>query len=116
MTQLVKQTAAMAVTALCRNRIEEQVIRAYVHLAFMPDQGNRLRTLIVARFGALEIRMSENLQEEGPPLAPPFRIEIYSHVNDTVLDSGDYFEFDEDELEAAVELIFSAQVNQPALH
>jgi len=60
--------------------------------------------------------MTESLLGEVPPLPPPFRIEIYSHESNRVLDSGDYFEFDEDELRAAVELIVSAQVNQSALH
>ncbi len=60
--------------------------------------------------------MTERMLGEVPPLAPPSRIMIYSHESDAVLDSGDYFEFDEDELRAAMELIVSAQVNQSALH
>lgn len=60
--------------------------------------------------------MTETLLDEILPLAPSFRIKIYSHESDTVVDSGDYFEFDEDELRAAVELIVSAQVNQSGLH
>ncbi|MFC1456602.1 hypothetical protein ACETIH_07720 [Microvirga arabica] len=116
MTQSINRTAGARVAAICRSRIEEKIIRAYVRLACTPDQPNGLRTQTVAQFGALEIRMTETLLAEIPPQAPPFRIEIYSHESDTVLDSGDYFEFDEDELRAAVELIVSAQVNQCALH
>jgi hypothetical protein len=116
MTQSVKRTAEAPVAATCRNRIEEEIIRAYVRLACTPDQPNGLRTQTVAQFGALEIRMTESLLGEVSPLAPPFRIEIYSHESETVLDCGGYFEFDEDELRAVVELIVSAQVNQSALH
>jgi hypothetical protein len=111
MTQLAKQTARTAMPATCRDRIEEAVIRAYVRLACAPDYASRLRTIIVAQFGALEVRMTES-----PLLAPPLRIEIYSHEVDAVLGRGDYFEFDEDELDAAVELIVSAQGNQRALN
>jgi hypothetical protein len=116
MTQSVKRAVGAPVAATCRNRIEEEIIRAYIRLACTPDQANGMRTQIVAQVGALEIRMTETLLEEIPPLVPPFRIEIYSHDSETVVDSGDYFEFDEDELRAAVELIVSAQVNQSALH
>jgi hypothetical protein len=116
MTQSIKRTAGARLAATCRNRIEEKIIQAYVRLACTPDQANGLRTQTVAHFGALEIRMTESLLGEISPLAPPFRIEIYSHESETVLESGDYFEFDEDELRAAVELIVSAQANQSALH
>jgi hypothetical protein len=116
MTQTITRTAGARLAAICHNRIEEEIIRAYVRLACTLDQPKGLRTQVVARFGALEIRMTEALLGEVPPQAPRFRIEIYSHKSDAVLDRGDYFEFDEDELRAAVELIVSAQVNQSALH
>ncbi|MBM1172484.1 hypothetical protein [Microvirga arabica] len=116
MTQTIDRTAGARLAAICHNRIEEEIIRAYVRLVCTLDQPNGLRTQIVARFGTLEIRMTEALLGEVPPQAPRFRIEIYSHESDAVLDSGDYFEFDEDELRAAVDLVVSAQVMQFHLH
>jgi len=101
---------------ICRDRIEEAIIRAYLRLAWEPNRENGLRTIIVTQFGCLEIRMSERPLHEVPPLIAPFRIEIYSYESGIIIGSGEYFEFDEDELSAAVDLIYLAQVNQPALH
>lgn len=40
MTQLVERMAGAPVAATCRNRIEEDIIRAYARLAYTPDQAN----------------------------------------------------------------------------
>jgi hypothetical protein len=116
MTQSAKHAAGMRGTSICRDQIEEEVIRAYVRLVCGPHEAKGMRTAIIAQLGCLEIRMTESSPEEVPSSAPSFRIEVYSHGSGTILKSGRYFEFDEDELNAAVELILSAQVNQPALH
>ena len=56
--------------------------------------------------------MTETLLEEIPPMAPAFRIELYSHESETVVESSDYLEFGENELRASVDLVVSAQVKQ----
>ncbi len=102
--------------APCRDRIEEQIIRGYVRLALAPDQTSGLRTITLSQFGALEIRLTEvSGASEATPF-PPFWIEIYSHASSCVIDSCGCFEFDEDELTAAVDLVFEAQRHQPALN
>ncbi|RDI60069.1 hypothetical protein [Microvirga subterranea] len=102
--------------APCRDRIEEQIIRAYVRLALAPDQTGGLRTITLTQFGALEIRLTEvSGASEATPF-PPFWVEIYSHESSCVIDSCGCFEFDEDELTAAVDLVVDAQRHQPVLN
>jgi len=99
-----------------RDRIEEQIIRAYVRLALTPDQANGSRTISVVQFGALEVRLTERFPADPSSPAPPFWVEIYSHATGVVVESCGCFEFDEDELNAAVELILEAHESQPALN
>jgi hypothetical protein len=101
---------AASATEVCRDQIEQQIIRAYIQLALAPDHATARRTATLARFGALEVRLSEVPQPEGvPPAVPPFWLEVYSHVSNSTIDSCGCFEFDEDELLTAVELILDAR-------
>jgi hypothetical protein len=96
----------------CYDQIEQDIIRAYVQLALTPDHANGFRTIRLAQFGAVEVRLSEAPLEDTPPTVPPFWVEIYSYESDSIVDSCGCFEFDEDELSAAVELVIEAQQGQ----
>jgi hypothetical protein len=91
----------------CRDDVEQAIIRAYVRLAVAPDAARGSSTATVARFGVLEVRLTEAPQPGRPDL-PPFWLEMYSHVNGSTIDSFGCFEFDEDELAAAVEFVCEA--------
>jgi hypothetical protein len=93
----------------CRDRIEEEIIRAYVRLALTSDQANGHRTVTFAQFDGLEVRLTEILLGDHPVMIPPFWLEVYSHATDSVVDSCGCYEFDEDELGKAVELVFEAR-------
>lgn len=117
MSQFHAMSAGAQASALpCRDRIEEQIIRAYVRLALAPDQASGLRTITLAQFGALEIRLTEVPEQTDASRFPPFWIEIYSHASSRVVDSCGCFEFDEDELTAAVDLVVDARRHQPPLN
>jgi hypothetical protein len=94
---------------VCRDRIEEDIIRAYVRLAITSDQANGHRTVTLAQFGGLEVRLTEIPLGDHPLPIPPFWLEVYSHATDSVVDSCGCYEFDEDELGKAVELVFDAR-------
>jgi hypothetical protein len=106
-----------AVPPICHDQIEQQIIRSYVQLALTPNQANGHRTATLAQFGAIEVRLTELSQEEGAPLnVPPFWLEIYSHTSNATIDSCGCFEFDEDELSAAVELVTEARQRHQLLN
>jgi hypothetical protein len=46
---------------------------------------------------------------------PPFWLEIYSHTSNATIDSCGCFEFDEDELSAAVEIVAEARQRHQVL-
>jgi len=98
-----------------RDRIEEQIVRAYIRLALAPGSEAGSRTVTLVQFGALEVRLTETAPEGVPSKVPPLWLEIYSHVTGAVVDSCGCFEFDEDELKTAVDLVVEAQQGQPAL-
>jgi hypothetical protein len=87
----------------CRDRIAQQIIRAYVQLAMTHDVDGS-RTVTLARRGGLEVRLTEAVSMERADL-PPFWLEIHSLATASTIDSFGCFEFDEDELEAAVDFV-----------
>jgi hypothetical protein len=91
----------------CRDRIEQQIIRAYVQLA-LTDDADCSRTVTLARLSGLEVRLTEVPRTEQPDL-PPFWLEIHSLATGSTVDSFGCFEFDDDELEAAVEFVCEAK-------
>jgi hypothetical protein len=97
----------------CRDRIEEEIIRAYVRLALTPDRADGHRTVKLAQFGGLEVRLTEIPPGDHRLPIPPFWVEVYSHASGAVVDSCGCYEFDEDELGMAVELVFDARSCQP---
>lgn len=70
----------------------------------------------MARFGALEVRLTEVPTRDLPSTMPSFWIEVYSHVNRSIIDSCGLFEFDEQELATAVEVIAHASLLDQSIH
>jgi len=93
--------------AACRDQIEQQIIRAYVRLVTAEDAMGA-RSVTLARLAGLEVRLTE-APLAGTPNVPPFWLEIHSLATNTTLDSFGCFEFDEDELSAAVEFVWEGQ-------
>jgi hypothetical protein len=91
----------------CRDRIEQQIIRAYVQLA-LTDDADCSRTVTLTRLSGLEVRLTEVPRTEQPNL-PPFWLEIHSLTTGSAIESFGCFEFDDDELEAAVEFVCAAK-------
>jgi hypothetical protein len=90
--------------------LEQDVLRTYVQLAAMPDQANGVKTATLAKFGSVEVRLTELTQPEGRSCCiPPFWLEVYCHATGTTLDSCGCFDFDEPELAVAVGLVDDAR-------
>jgi hypothetical protein len=90
-----------------RDRIEQQIIRAYVRLVMAADERGA-RTVTFARLAGLECRLTETFMPDAPGV-PSFWLEIHSLATDTILDSFGCFEFDEDELNAAIDFVWEGQ-------
>ena len=89
----------------CADRIAQLLFRAYAKLVFTARNPAGPRTVIVAQFGSLEVRLNELADAFKSQATPPLWVEIYSHANGSVTDSYGMFDFNEDELSQAVELI-----------
>jgi hypothetical protein len=100
------------VSDLCADEIEQRIIRAYVGLVYQAvDTANR-RSVVVMRLGTLEVHLTEIHPEVTipgvPPGVPPFWIEVFDWPQQASIDSVGCYEFDEDELVAAVEMIVNS--------
>jgi hypothetical protein len=104
------ETAPTSVTwtRLDADEIERRIIRAYVQLAYSPQEKGESRSLIVARLNWLDVRLTE-VSSEIPGM-PPFWLEVYSNASHSVIDSYGCSEFDEDDLATAVQMIMSADL------
>jgi hypothetical protein len=98
-----------------RDRIEQKIVRAYVQLAILPDDADGSCTVTLERFGGLEVRLTET-PRRGPANLPWFWLELYSHGSGSVIESLGCFEFDEDELVAAVEFVWEARRRHGTCH
>jgi len=93
---------------LCADEIEQRIIRAYVRLVFQPVDTTNARSVVVMRLGSLEVRLTELDPADANQGLPPFWIEIFDRPHQASIDSVGSYEFDEDELAAAVEMVVSA--------
>ncbi|MBJ6125194.1 hypothetical protein [Microvirga splendida] len=107
---------AEAPIAPCHDWIEEQIIRAYVRLVFALDPQNGYRTITIMLVGDVEVRLTELCQDYDMPTFPPFWVELYCRTSKSVVAYCNGYEFDEDEIAAAVELIISAYQRLSNLH
>ncbi len=93
---------------LCADEIEQRIIRAYVGLVYQAlDAANR-RSVVVMRLGTLEVHLTELQPGDVTPGVPLFWIEVFDWPQQVSIDSVGCYEFDEDELVAAVEMIVNA--------
>lgn len=95
-------------TDLCADEIEQRIIQAYVQLVFQAFDINNSRAIAVLRLGSLEVHLTEMHPAHRRPDLPPFWIEAIDAPTHTAIDSLGSYDFDEDELAAAVEMIVSA--------
>jgi hypothetical protein len=93
---------------LCADEIEQRIIRAYVGLVYQAVDTANQRSVVVMRLGILEVHLTEIHPEDATPGVPPFWIEVFDWPQQTSIDSVGCYEFDEDELVAAVEMIVNA--------
>jgi hypothetical protein len=94
--------------------IAQRIILAYVQLAVAPKNAAS-RTVVIARHGGIEVRLTEVLVDAKPGL-PPFWLEIHSYASGATIDSFGCHEFDEDELDAAVAFVRGARQRLRTLH
>jgi hypothetical protein len=93
---------------LCADEIEQRIIRAYVQLVFQDVDADNSRSVVVMRLGSLAVRLTELRLSETSLAMPPFWIEAFNWPHQVPIDSIGSYEFDEDELAAAVEMIVNA--------
>jgi len=98
------------------DRDEERIIRAYVQLAVTRCEAPGLRTVTVARCGALEVRLTEILEEQRCPDTPWLWLELYSPTRQRVIDSCGCTELDESELARVGEFMAAARRRIQELH
>ncbi|WP_404294983.1 hypothetical protein ACD578_27085 (plasmid) [Microvirga sp. RSM25] len=93
------------------DHIEQAVLRAYVQLAVTPDETDGVRSVTLASFRAVEVRLTEIVQPKDDLRdIPSFWLEVCSHATGTVLDSCGCFEFTETELAIAADLVSEAEM------
>jgi hypothetical protein len=91
------------------DEVERRIVCAYVQLALMLDRSDQPQSVTIARFGAIEVRLTEMPRDGSAPETPPFWLEIHSYASRSTIDSCGCFEFDEDELATCVDLVRSAR-------
>ncbi|WP_157934059.1 hypothetical protein [Microvirga ossetica] len=113
------QPQAMAASAPCpaldADWIEQKIIRAYVRLAMEPHDMDGCRVVTLVRHSSLEVRLME-VPSEGMAGMPTLWLELRSQMTGATIDSLGCYEFDEDELSAAVMFVQDATHRLPILH
>ena len=108
-------TASDARPELCPDRVEQRIMRAYVQLAAAPDHADGTRAVTLFRLGSLEVRLTETAQNMVMGLSPVW-LELRSPLSGAILDSLGCYDFDEDELTAAVDFVLEAAQRVRPLH
>jgi hypothetical protein len=93
---------------LCADEIEQRIIRAYIRLVFEAERTIGFRTVTVTRFGPIEVRLTERLENNPDPGMPPFWLEVFSMQLPSPVDSYGMSEFDDSEIAAAAKFIIKA--------
>ncbi len=99
-----QQKLGLRALDLCPDLIEQRIICAYIGLLFTPQIGG-CRVTTVGWLGTCEVRLTETAPDDAPAGTPPFWLEIYCHASGRILNSCGCFEFDDTELETAVQLV-----------
>jgi hypothetical protein len=69
----------------------------------------------IMSIGSLDVRLTEVCHDDELPTFQPLWVEVYSRASNAVIAFCGSYEFDEEEIDAAVELVLSAY-NDAALH
>jgi len=93
---------------LCADEIEHLIIRAYVQLVYKAVDADNSRSVVAMRLGSLEVRLTELHPADAYHGLPSFWTEVFHWRHQASIDSVGSYEFDEDELAAAVDMIVSA--------
>jgi hypothetical protein len=97
---------------LSADEIEQGIIRAYVRLVFQDEDTDNSRSVVVMRFGPLDVHVSETRPKDATFSLPQFWIEVFDGTSRASIDSIGFHEFDDAELAATVEMIMSAAGSQ----
>ena len=96
------------VSDLCADKIEQRIIRSYVGLVYQAVDAANRRSVIMMRLGTLEVHLTELHPDDVTPGVPPFWIEVFDWPQQASIGSVGCYEFDDDELAAAFDVIVSA--------
>ncbi|MBJ6128532.1 hypothetical protein [Microvirga splendida] len=88
----------------CPDRIERELMRAYVQLAVTPSGLDGSRAVTLKGLGAHRVCLTELPRARIPPTMPPLWIEIFSPAGETI-DGCGCFDLGEDELTDATQII-----------
>ena len=113
--QHARPLASAACPELCPDSLEQRIMCAYVQLATALVRADGLRTVTLFRLDNLEVRLTEATPDIMMGL-PPLWLELRSPVSGAIIDSLGCYEFDEDELTAAVGFILEATQRVRTLH
>ncbi len=104
-----------AYAELCPDWIEQKIIRAYVQLAVGTGHEETSRTVTLGCLGSLEVSLTEVYGAQMGGM-PPFWLELRSPGSVTAIDSIGCYDFDGDELAAAVAFVQEAIHRLRVLH
>jgi hypothetical protein len=90
------------------DRIERQLIQAYIQLAVTAPDEDGSRTVALGRFGGVEVHLTELPPKRALSAMPPLWLEVFCCTSGATIDGYGCFDLGEDELAAAVEMILEA--------
>jgi hypothetical protein len=96
------------VSDFCADEVKQRIMRAFVQLVFRAEDTAAARSFVAMRIGRLEVHMTELRRADITLGVPPFWIEIVDWLHQAPIDSMGSYEFSQDELAAAVEMIVGA--------
>ena len=93
------------VSDLCADEVKQRIMRAFVQLVFRAEDTAAARSFVMMRIGRLEVHLTDLRRADITPGVPPFWIEVVDWLHQTSIDSIGSYEFSQDDLAAAVEVI-----------
>jgi hypothetical protein len=85
--------------------IKQRIIDSCIQLVLQADCGDDVNAVTVLRLGSFEVRLSRFSSDNVMHGVPRLWLEAFSHVNRSCIDSYGCSEFDEADLEIALDLI-----------
>jgi hypothetical protein len=96
------------VSDLCADEVKQRIMRAFVQLVFRAEDTAAARSFVMMRIRGLEVHLTDLRRADITPGVPPFWIEVVDWLHQASIDSIGSYDFSQDELAAAVEMIVSA--------